>query len=141
MENFRAIKLLLDRGARIVLILTSTNCCVSSLLQGGLEIPCRVEIYMSPTVKNKQLIDIYQNYVDLLYHDREISNTVGSFIVREEKTPSGSLKSSEGNAEKNNKKLTSHYKDIRSFFAVQSKTTGTKASQTDIIELSDTEED
>ena len=96
---------------------------------------------MSPTVKNKQLIDIYQNYVDLLYHDREISNTVGSFIVREEKTPSGSLKPSEGNAEKNNKKLTSRYKDIRSFFAVQSKTTGTKASQTDIIELSDTEED
>ena len=96
MENSRATKFPFDRGARIVSILTSTNYCVSPLGQGGLEIPCRVEIYMSPTAKNKQLIDIYRNYVDLLYYEREISNTVGSFIVREEKT--GSSKPSKGNA-------------------------------------------
>ena len=62
---------------------------------------------MSPTVKNKQLINMYRKFVDLLYYEREISNTVGSFIVREEKTSSGSLKSSEGHAENNNTKLTS----------------------------------
>ena len=55
---------------------------------------------MSPTVKNDQLIDIYRNYVDLLYYEGEMSNTVGSFTVREEKISSGSLKSSEGNIPK-----------------------------------------
>ena len=73
---------------------------------------------MLPAVKKKQLINIYRNSVDLLYYEREISNTVESFIVREEMTSSGSSKSSEGNAEKNNSKLTSHHKDIRSFFVV-----------------------
>ena len=49
-RNPPATKFLLDSGARVVSILTSTNYCVSSLVQGGLEIPCRIEIYMSPTV-------------------------------------------------------------------------------------------
>ena len=62
--------------------------------------------------------------------------TVGSFIVREENTSFGLSKSSEGNTEKNNTKLTSGFKDIRSFFIVKSKTTGTK-----VMELSDTEDD
>ena len=97
-----------------VSVLTSTNYCVLPLVQGGLEIPRRVEIYVSPPSKNKQLIEIYRNYVDLLYDERQISNTTGSFIVREEKTSSGSSKSSKGNAEKNNTKLISHRKDIRS---------------------------
>ena len=93
---------------------------------------------MSPTVKNKQLIDIYRTYVDLLYYERQISNTVGSFIVREEKASSRSSKSSEGNAEEDITKLTSRHKDIRSFFVAQPKTTGTKASQTNVLELSNT---
>ena len=112
---------------------------VLSLVQGVLEIMCWVEIYMSPTAKNKQLFDIYRNYVDLVYYEWEISNTVGSFIVREIMTSSGSSKSSEVNAEKNNTKLTSHHKDILLFFVVQPKTTGTKASQINVIELSDNE--
>ena len=48
---------LLDRGARIVSILNSAKYCVSSVVQGGLEIPCWVEMYMSPTVK--QRVDWY----------------------------------------------------------------------------------
>ena len=35
MENSRAIKFLLDRGARVNAVLTSTNYCVSPLVQGG----------------------------------------------------------------------------------------------------------
>ena len=42
----------------------STNYCLSLLVQGGLKIPCQVEIYMPPTVRNKQLIDIYRNSAD-----------------------------------------------------------------------------
>jgi len=44
MENSRVTKYILDRGARVYAVLTSTNYCVSPLVQGGLEIPCRVEI-------------------------------------------------------------------------------------------------
>ena len=131
MENSRA---------RVVPILTLTNYSVSPLVKGGLEILCRMEIYMSPAVKKKQLIDMYRNYVDLLYYEREIPNTVGLFIVREEKTPCGPLKYSEGNAEKNNTKLKSRHKDVRSFFIFQPKTSETKASETNFIELSDTGE-
>ena len=53
MENSRAAKFLLDTGARVIATLTSTNYCVSPLVQGGLEIPCRVEMFMSLTGKNK----------------------------------------------------------------------------------------
>ena len=83
---------------------------------------------------------MYRNYVDLLYYEREIPNTVGLFIVREEKTPCGPSKYSEGNAEKNNTKLKSRHKDVRSFFIFQPKTSETKASETNFIELSDTGE-
>ena len=145
MENSRATKFLLDRGARVVSILTSTNYCVSPLVQGGLEIPCRVEIYMSPTVKNKQLIDIYRNYVDLLYYERELSNTVGSFLVGEESETPGSSKSSSGK-DKNNKRtekkqIKSCHKDIRSFFLGQSDKWTREPKTTEVIKLIDTEED
>ena len=45
--------------------------CVSPLVQGGLEITCRVEIHMPSTVKNRELIEIYEKYVDTLYYQRE----------------------------------------------------------------------
>ena len=53
MENSRATKFLFDIVASVVPILTSTNCCGSPLVQVRLEIPCLVEIYMSPTVKRE----------------------------------------------------------------------------------------
>ena len=82
-QNSRAIKFLLDRGARVFATLTSANYCVSPLVQGGLEMPWKVEIFMSPTVKNNELIDVIQKYVDVLYYKREDSNTAGSFVETE----------------------------------------------------------
>ena len=52
MENSQVTKYILDRGAHVYAVLTSTNYCVSPLVQGGLEIPCGVEIHMPSTVKN-----------------------------------------------------------------------------------------
>ena len=54
------------------------------MVQGGLEIPRRVEIFMSPTIKNNELIDIFRKYMDVLYYEREDSNMVGSFVEKEE---------------------------------------------------------
>ena len=85
MKNSRAIKFLYERGARVVSILSSTNYYVLQRVQSGTEIPCRGETCMLSTVINKQLIDVYWKYVDLLFYNIKISNAVGSFIVREEK--------------------------------------------------------
>ena len=38
---------------------------------------------MPPTVKNKELIRIYQSFVDTLYYQREEANIVGSFDLDE----------------------------------------------------------
>ena len=48
-EVTRAMKFLLDRGALVRVVLTSTDWYRSPLMQGGL--PCRLEVRMSKTVK------------------------------------------------------------------------------------------
>ena len=80
MENSRVTKYILDRGAHEYAVLTSTNYCVSPLVQGGLEIPCHVEIHMPSTVKYRELIRIYEKYVDTLYYRRDEKNIAGSFV-------------------------------------------------------------
>ena len=145
MENSRVTKYILDRGAQVYAVLTSTNYCVSPLVQGGLEIPCRVEIHMPSTLKNRELIRIYEQYVDTLYYQREETNIAGSFLE------SGSSKTMEidnsDNREtkkrKNANETTnnSSSKDIRTFFEKRRTVSSTKnvdASKT-VVELSDDE--
>ena len=80
MENSRVTTYILDRGVRVYAVLTSTNYCISELVQGGLEIPCRVEIYMPSTAKKRELIGIHDKYVDTLYYRREETYIAGSFV-------------------------------------------------------------
>ena len=74
-----SFKFLLDRGAQVRAILTSTNYFVSLLVQGGLKIACRVEISMPPTKRNKQITDIYKELVDLHHNERKEISEVKSF--------------------------------------------------------------
>ena len=67
MEISRATKFLLDREVTTFIKLHSTNYCVSPLVQGGLEIPCRVEIQMAPTLKNREITDLYKSMIDIFY--------------------------------------------------------------------------
>ena len=48
-EISRVTKFLLDRGAKMTTVLTSEHYRRSPLVQGGLEIPCRVKIIMVNT--------------------------------------------------------------------------------------------
>ena len=131
-------------NSRVSAILTSTNYCVSPLVEGGLEIPCRIEIHMPPTVKNKELIRIYESHVDTLYYEREEANIVDSF--ESEEVPlsvQGELRKlkKKMNAAMKNKKQEST-KNIRSYFLKVGSTTPTlsKSRQTDsnnVVELSD----
>ena len=82
MENSRATKFFLDRDARVVLILTSTIYCVSLLVQGELEIPCRVERYMSPTVKNKKLVNITETMLTYFITSEKFLGNVWYIVHR-----------------------------------------------------------
>ena len=54
------------RGGRFYTILTSTNYCISSLVQGRFDIPGCVEVHVPATVKNKEPMKIYETCVDAL---------------------------------------------------------------------------
>ena len=64
MENSRVTKYLVDRGARFTVVLTSSQYCVSPLVQGGLEIPCEVGTFPSLTEKKNKLAGIYNNLIN-----------------------------------------------------------------------------
>ena len=79
MENSRVIKYIYDRGVRVYTILTSTHCCISSLVQGGFDIPGCVEVHVLATVKNKEPTKIYERVLTL-YYQREETHIAGFFI-------------------------------------------------------------
>lgn len=145
MENSRVTKYILDRGARVYAVLTSTNYCVSPLVQGGLEIPCRVEIHMPSTVKNRELIGIYEKYVDTLYYQREETNIAGSFVESSagiETMETNNSKGRESKKRKNNETTNaSSSKDIRAFFEKRRTVSSTKKVDVpkNVVELSDDE--
>ena len=56
-EFSRTLKFLLDRGSKISAVLTSTHYRESPLVQSDMEIPCKVTVEMSPTLKNMQPMD------------------------------------------------------------------------------------
>ena len=76
METYRVVKFLLDPGTRVFAILTSTNYYISSLNQGALGIPYRVEIHLALTVRNKELIRIYKSSLDALYYEWKEANAL-----------------------------------------------------------------
>ena len=123
METSRVTKFLLDRRATAFIKLHSTNYCVSPLVQGGLEIPCRVEIQMPLTLNNREIIDLYKNMIDFSYDSREKDFVVGSFLSANEEVES-ILEACISSARKKNKlgkENPQHEKsDIRSFFYVPS---------------------
>ena len=69
MEISRPTKYLLERGARITATLTSTLYYASPLVQRGLKIPCLIKVYMPRTVKNKQIISMYEEVIEALYQE------------------------------------------------------------------------
>ena len=93
-------------------------------MQGGLEIPCLVSVYMILTLTNKKIIDVYKDLIDANYTAPDETAVVGSFIHhsitlplpkkpenrkrKHKETESSTSKSSEGVIK---------IKDIRSFFS------------------------
>ena len=102
---------------------------------------------MSPTVKNKELIDIYRNYVDLLYYEREDSIIVGSFITGEDDASAGASNPILPEISKNTRTSKTPknvpHKDICSFFVSQPNNEMQRKQDTGktVVVLSDTDSD
>ena len=62
-EICRITKFLLDRGAKISLTFTPNNYRRSPLVQGGLEIPCKVTVKLPATIKNHMILGRYEQFV------------------------------------------------------------------------------
>ena len=66
-EISRITKFILDRGAKITAILSSTNYRRSPLVQGGLEIACEITVKMPATIKSHMILDRYKELINDYY--------------------------------------------------------------------------
>ena len=87
-----------------------------------MKFPAASKYTFPPTVKNKELIRIYQSFVDTLYYQREEANIVGSFDLDEVSVDTQNQekyrkkKKHTQETRQKERKSTSISKDIRSFF-------------------------
>ena len=79
-EITRLTKFILDRGAEVKAKLTSNHYRSSPIIQGGLEITCKVSIKMPATMLNRNLLKRYEEMVSHLYTEPEESIMMGSFV-------------------------------------------------------------
>ena len=117
-EISRVTKFLLDRGARMTAILTSVNYRRSPLVQGGLEIPCRVKITMANTKKCDQILDRYLDLISTLYTEPNPTLILGSILGDDlvmAEYPESAKKTERIKISK--PKETSRSMDIRKFFS------------------------
>ena len=119
-EISRATKFLLDRGALVTATISSNNYRRSPLVQGGLEIPCKITIKMpAASVKNIKILEKYMSIVGELYTEPEQEIIMGSIVF--DSFPGDSTqetnKSEIRTKKQPKKKETVMSKDIRSCFA------------------------
>lgn len=79
-EISRITKFILDRGAKVIAVLITTNYRRSPLVQGGLEIACEVTITMPATIKNQMILDQYKLLLNDFYVEPQNEEILGSFL-------------------------------------------------------------
>ena len=78
----RVTKFLLNRGAVTYKEITLTHYERSPIMQGGLEILCKVTIKPHGTVKNHMLLDRYMQLVSSLYCEPKEEVIMGSLLTK-----------------------------------------------------------
>ena len=71
----------MDRGAKVFAELISSDYRRSPLVQGGLEIQCKVIIEMPGTIRNQLLMGRYSEIVNKLYVEPKDEVILGSFLT------------------------------------------------------------
>ena len=80
MEISGATKFLIDRGANVTAKVTSDHYRRSPLIQGGIEISCKVTANISGTVINLMIMEKYTQLVQELYAVPKNEEMLGSFL-------------------------------------------------------------
>ena len=86
--------------------LTTTDYRRSPLVQGGLEIACRVTVKMVARVKNHMLIERYLQLVKTLYAEPKNEVILGSFLARLDAPPKQIAKKTKDQVPKKSQKPT-----------------------------------
>lgn len=141
-EISRATKFLMDRGASIKVILTSDHYRRSPLVQGGMEIACKVIAFMPATCINLALMGKYKQLIEDSYTEPQKEEILGSYLNRieeeEEYHPQHTTKRK--SVKRKEVATKAEAKDIRKFFAPVSTVSSTKRCKSktcknDVIEL------
>ena len=134
-EIFRVTKYLTDRGANMSVTLTSDHYQRSPLVQGGMEIPCKVKASISGTCINLLLIERYKKMIEHTYTEPQNKEILGCYLNqqkgKEHPEPRQRIKKK---ALKRKELVT---KDIWNFFAPVSNVSSSKRNNTNkaIIEI------
>ena len=81
-EISRATKFLIDSGAPVFVEVSSNQYRRSPLVQGGLEIPCRLSVKLAvATIKNNMLVDRYKQILEQLYEEPSEEIIMGSILL------------------------------------------------------------
>ena len=89
MEISRITKYILDRGAIVTAEVTSNHYRGSPLIQGGMEVPCRVDVNIHPTF-NLRVLKSYEDLVRDRYVEPSNEKIIGTFISLASQPPNNS---------------------------------------------------
>ena len=78
-EISRVTKFFIDQGGSIITELTSDHYRRSPLIQGGIEIPCKVTAKIPGTVINLLIMEKYIQLVQKLYTEPKDEDILGSY--------------------------------------------------------------
>ena len=129
MEISRITKFALQRGAQVHATLTSKHYRRSPLVQGGLEIPCKVDVRMSGTIVNHAILQRYEKLVEELYAEPANEEILGSFlhpVVAREAPEVFTAIATRRKSPKPPKQTQVKYADIRTLFKENKQTTNEK---------------
>ena len=119
-EISRATKFFIDRGGRLSLILTSGHYRRSPLVQGGMEIGCKVTVTIPGTCINILILKKYQDIIEENYTEPKEETIIGSYLVphdASEVIQEARAKTTNTKKKMENVKLSApKCKDIRTFF-------------------------
>ena len=125
MEIPRVIKFFIDREGSIIAELTSDHHRRSLLIQGGIEIPCKVTSKIPGTVINLSIMEKHIQLVQKLYTEPKDEDILGSLLQVETTGTDDVAKVLRAVSEPKKRKNKSgvQTKDIRNFFERNSKQT------------------
>ena len=104
-EVSRITTFIIDRGVTVSVMITGMHYRRSILVNGGLEIPCKVSVPMPRTCLNLLLLERYKQLSEELYIEPKEETVSGSFLtpIQEPERQNAKSKKSRNNAGKKRK--------------------------------------